>query len=238
MKIKKAIRKLVLREKASSETFTEYLKKHGVEVGRFCYVPEPTSVLVDLTAPWLITIGDNVTLTHGVVILTHDYGWSVLKKNGSHKGSVIGAQAPVKIGNNVFVGVNSVIVRGVTIGDNVIIGAGSVVSKNCESNGVYVGNPAKRIMSIEEYAVKRIEKQFDEAKALAIAYRDKFSNTPPKEIFMEYFMLFATSQEAERVPEFRSRMENCGNYNETVAYMNSHMPVFDSFEDFLKKCYE
>lgn len=238
MGIKKAIRKLVLREKASSEAFIEYLKKRGVKVGKYCYVPEPSSVLVDLTVPWLITMGDNITLTHGVVVLTHDYGWSVFKKNGSFKGRIIGSQAPVKIGNNVFVGVNTVIMKGVTVGDNVIIGAGSIVSKDCESNSVYAGNPARKIMDIEEYATKRMQKQFDEAKGLAIAYRERFSAEPPKDIFREYFMLFLTAEEASDIADFRFQMSTGGNYDETVGYMNSHKPMFDSFEEFLKKCYE
>ena len=236
--LKKTIRKIILREKADSNSYISYLRKRGVEIGDFCYIPEPSSVLIDLTAPWLITMGDNITLTHGTVILTHDYGWSVLKKSGDHKGSIIGAQSPVKIGNNVFVGVNTVITRGVTIGDNVIIGAGSVVSKNCESNSVYAGVPAKKIMSMEEYAAKRIQKQFEEAKALAIAYREKFSDPPSKEIFREYFMLFLTSEEAADIPDFRFQMGTGGNYDETLVYMNSTPPMFNSFEDFLGKCYE
>ncbi|MBR5773389.1 MAG: acyltransferase [Clostridia bacterium] len=238
MGIKKVIRKLILREKASSEAFIEYLNKRGVTVGKNCYVPEPSSVLVDMTAPWLVTIGDNVTLTHGVSILTHDYGWSVLKRVDDFKGAVLGSQAPVKIGNNVFVGVNTVITKGVTIGDNVIIGAGSVVSKDCESGFVYAGNPATKIISVEEYVLKREQRQLDEAKKLALCYREKYSCNPPKEIFMEYFMLFCTAQEAADVPKFRSRMASGGNYDEAVAYMNSRKPMFASFEEFLQKCYE
>lgn len=238
MGIKKAIRKLVLREKASSEAFIEYLEKRGVRVGKCCYIPEPSSVLIDLTDPWLVTLGDNITLTHGVVVLTHDYGWSVMKKSGNSKGAVLGSQAPVKIGNNVFVGVNTVITKGVTVGDNVIIGAGSVVNKDCESNSVYAGNPAKKIMTMEEYAQKRADRQFEEAKCLALAYRERFSQEPTKEIFKEYFMLFSTADEAAKSPEFRLRMENCGNFDETVAYMNSRNPMFDSFEEFLQRCYE
>jgi acetyltransferase-like isoleucine patch superfamily enzyme len=237
-KIKKLIRKVILREKASSDSFIEYLKKRGVEVGESCYIPEPTSVLIDLTDPWLLSMGDNITLTHGVIVLTHDYAWSVIKKNGSHKGSVFGAQAPVRIGNNVFVGVNAIITKGVTIGDNVIIGAGSIVSNDCESNSVYAGNPAKKIMSIEEYTDKRKNKQFEEAKRLALAYRERFSVNPPKEVFKEYFMLFCTADEAASSTEFKIRMKNCANYDETVSYMNTNKPMFNSYEEFLEKCYE
>ena len=236
--LKRLIRGLILREKADSKSFVEYLKRRGVKVGEVCYVPEPSSVLIDMTDPWLITIGDNVTITHGVCVLTHDYGWSVIKKHGSLKGSVLGSQAPVKIGNNVFIGVNTVITKGVTIGNNVIIGAGSVITKDCEDNGVYAGNPAKNIMTMDEYIAKREKKQFSEAKALAIAYRERFSVEPPKEIFKEYFMLFSTAEWSLNVPQFRSRMANCGNLDETVAYMDAHKPMFSSYEEFLKKCYE
>ena len=61
----------------------------------------------------------------------------------------------MEIGNNVFIGVNAVITRGVTIGNNVIIGAGSVVVKDCQANSVYAGNPAKRIMSLDAFYEKR-----------------------------------------------------------------------------------
>ena len=45
----------------------------------------------------------------------------------------------MKIGNNVFIGMNTTILKGTTIGDNVIIGAGSVVSKSIPNNCVAVG---------------------------------------------------------------------------------------------------
>ena len=236
--IKKLIRKIFLREKGSSKSYLAYLKKKGVAIGKNCYIPDPSSVLVDLTAPWLITLGDNVTLTRGAVILTHDYSWSVFKKHGSMKGSVLGAQAPVKIGSNVFVGVNTVITRGVTIGDNVIIGVGSVVTKDCESNSVYAGNPAKKLMTLEDFTAKRVQKQFEEARGLALAYRERFGCQPPREIFREYFMLFCTGEQASGHPEFRYQMETGGNYAEAAAYMNAHKPMFDSYEAFLNKCYE
>ena len=62
--------------------------------------------------------------------------------------------APIVVGNNVFVGSDSLILPGVTIGDNVVIGAGSVVSKDIPSDCVAVGVPAKPIKSISEYASK------------------------------------------------------------------------------------
>lgn len=236
--IKQFLRNVILREKASSEKFVDHLRKQGVTVGENVRFFSPSNTLVDLSCPWLISIGSNVNITHGVIILSHDYSWSVLKRKSKTPGRVLGAQSPVKIGSNVFIGMNAVITRGVTIEDNVIIGTGSVVTSDCKTGGVYAGNPARRIMSLEEYYSKRESKQFEEAKEMALIYREKFGKEPPMEVFFEYFMLFSTPQQASKIPEFRSRMETCSNYEESVAYMKNNKPMFGSYEDFLKKCYE
>ena len=60
----------------------------------------------------------------------------------------------IRIGNNVFIGANVTILPGTTIGNNCIIGAGSVVKGICEDNYVYAGNPARKIISIDEYIKK------------------------------------------------------------------------------------
>lgn len=52
---------------------------------------------------------------------------------------------PVNIGDNVWIGMNSIVMRGVTIGDNSIIGAGSIVTKDIPSNVIAAGNPCKVI---------------------------------------------------------------------------------------------
>ena len=183
------------------------------------------------------TVRVHVRIAEGVKILTHVGAWLMLKRSAGENrapGEILGAQSPVIIGNNVFLGIGSIITRGVRIGDNVIIGAGSVVTKDCESNAVYAGSPAKRIMSFEEYYQKRKAGQLQEATALAHRYREIFGTMPPKEIFSEYFMLFCGKEEALRVDAFRAQMETIGNFDESAAFMEANQPMFDSYDAFLK----
>lgn len=126
------------------EYTVDRLKKLGLTVGKN-FNPQ-LGFELDPSHCWLIEIGDNVTFGPHVQVLAHDA--STCAYIGYAKiGRVI-------IGNNVFIGANSVILPGVTIGDNVIIGAGSVVTKSIGSNLVCAGNPAKQIQTINEYIMK------------------------------------------------------------------------------------
>lgn len=238
---KNLIRKIIYKENASSEDLLNYLRSKGANIGAGVIIYGPNKTLIDKTSPWLLKIGDNVRITEGVKILTHDYSWSVLKCYSSASicpGEILGAQSAVEIGNNVFIGMNAIITRGVKIGDNVIIGAGSVVTKDCASDGVYAGNPAKRIMSIEDFYGKRKMLQFTEAKDMALRYKAHFGTEPPKEIFREYFMLFSDKDDAVQIDEFRSQMETSMNFEECAEYMVAHKPMFSDYESFLQECYK
>lgn len=230
------IRRIMLREKADSQSFVSYLRKRGVAVGENVTFYSPRHTLVDMTCPWLIEIGDNVKITHGVIIITHDYSWAVLKRFQRSKGAVLGAQSPVVIGNNVFIGMNAVITRGVTIGDNTVIGTGSVVTSDCDSDSVYAGNPARKIMSLEQFLEKRKSRQLEEARGLVKMYRKRFHCDPPQSELREYFMLFCDLETAKEDPVFCPTMKCCNNYEDSVQYMREHKPLFDSYESFLRAC--
>lgn len=235
--LREVLRAFILREKASSGKYIAWLRKQGVQIGEHVTIYSPRNCLIDVTTPWLLSIGDYVKITHGVIILTHDYSWAVLRQLPEQKGRILGAQSPVVIGNNVFIGMNAIITSGVTIGDNVVIGAGSVVTRDCESNGVYAGNPARRIMSIEEYRDKRVKEQFAEAQKMARAYYARFHAYPPREIFREHFMLFCTEEEARQIPCFYAQLMLDGQYQESASYYRQHAPQFESYDEFLKKCF-
>lgn len=61
------------------------------------------------------------------------------------------ASSPIEIGDNVWIGMNSVVMPGVKIGDNVVIGACSVVSKDIPSNCIAVGTPCRVVKAKEPY---------------------------------------------------------------------------------------
>ncbi|EMW3083142.1 TPA: acyltransferase [Vibrio cholerae] len=104
-------------------------------------------------------IGDNCTIT-GVTFLGHDASPSlflpelVKSKHVLMGGSRLSYRSPIIIGNNVFIGVGTIILPGTRIGSNVVVGAGSVVKGIVPDNTVVAGNPAKVISSIHEYKRK------------------------------------------------------------------------------------
>lgn len=159
MKIKRFLKSFVYRFR--SEVSTEDLIKLGLTVGEKFNRQE--KCIIDQSHCWLISIGNNVTLAPRVHILAHDAStWQAL---GYTK------IAPVKIGNNVFVGAGTIILPGVTIGDNTIIGAGSVVTRDIPSNSVAIGSPSKIIGTYEEYIEKsrklfEISPKYDESYTL------------------------------------------------------------------------
>lgn len=83
-----------------------------------------------ITARDSVVIGDNVTFGPGTIIYDHDHDFST--ENGIREGKYL--TAPVKIGNNVWIGADCIILRGTEVGDNCVIGAGTVLKGKYESN--------------------------------------------------------------------------------------------------------
>ncbi|MBE6059382.1 MAG: hypothetical protein E7215_04315 [Clostridium sulfidigenes] len=90
-----------------------------------------------------LIIGDNSIIASNVLITTENHGMD-LSSTIPYANQPLVSNA-VKIGSNVWIGQNVVILPGVEIGDNVIIGAGSVVTKSINNNCIVAGNPAKII---------------------------------------------------------------------------------------------
>ena len=99
-----------------------------------------------IVADCSVSIGDNVMIGGGVQIFdTNFHSIDTKTRTSGHETRDEVKKAPVAIGNNVFLGTNSIICKGVTISDNAIIAAGSVVVKSVPTGEVWGGNPAKKI---------------------------------------------------------------------------------------------
>lgn len=113
-----------------------YAKLIGVKVGKNCRIYTKHFG----SEPYLIEIGDNVTITQTVRFVNHDgAAWLVSDEHGRRH-----RYGRISIGSNVFIGLNVVIMPGVNVGDNCIIAAGSVVTKNVEANSIVAGVPARK----------------------------------------------------------------------------------------------
>jgi|TARA_R100000501_G_C2628296_1_gene122499 acetyltransferase-like isoleucine patch superfamily enzyme len=135
------IAKIINRFKLIILSNESYARSIGVSIGENCKIK--TSDFG--SEPYLIEIGNHVQITQGVKFFNHGAAW--IFREAIPDFDVFGK---IKIGNNVYIGNNSLIMPGVTIGDNVIIGAGAVVTKSFVENKIIAGNPAKVIGEIED----------------------------------------------------------------------------------------
>ncbi|MGH0032259.1 MAG: acyltransferase [Myxococcota bacterium] len=123
-----------------------WARSQGVTVGERCRL-----LGIDRgtfgSEPYLVRIGDHVTVTGGVRFVTHDGGVWVFRDEFPD----IDVIAPIVIGSNVFVGLGSILMPGAEVGDNTVIGAGSVVVGSVPADCVAVGVPARPLRSRDEY---------------------------------------------------------------------------------------
>lgn len=124
-----------------------FYRMMGMKIGRGTKIA--ATVDVDQSAPELITIGENVWVTRGVMLLCHqrnlteyEVGKPVMDCELIYK--------PIVIGDGAHIGIGSIIMPGVTIGRGAVIGAGAVVTKDVPDYSIAAGVPAKVIKTFEK----------------------------------------------------------------------------------------
>lgn len=233
MWLKKAAAKIVYGHKSDEKSYARWLRQQGVAVGKNVHFYSPWTIRVDTQRPWMIEIGDNVHITADCSILQHDYSWSILEHQ---YGDVLGSCGKVHIGNNVFIGQKSLILKGAYIDDNTILGAGSVVSKKLEGNAVYAGVPAKKLMSLDEFYRKRQEAQKEEAVSLVCEYIKTYGHLPKPEALREFYWLFSGRDISQLGPIFKDTLFLNDSFNLSAERFKSTEPLFSDFQDFLSYC--
>ncbi len=153
--MRKILRRFINLIMGGNVTSESILKKHiegGMEVGTgvrfFSRVP--------IGEPYLVSIGNNVTISTLVNFVTHDNSAIKIHTNGTdYVGKIV-------IGDNCFIGTGTIILPGVQLAKGTIVGAGSVVTKSVlEEHTVIAGNPAHKIANVFELREKYQTKVFD-----------------------------------------------------------------------------
>ncbi len=129
-----------------------FLREYGLQIGERCRIFTKNPYEMFGSEPYLVRIGNHVTVTAEVRFITHDGGTWVFRQEDPDF-DVFG---PIEVKDNVFIGVGTIIMPGVTIGENCVIGARSVVSTDIPPHSVAAGVPARVLMSLEEYRAKKL----------------------------------------------------------------------------------
>ena len=129
-----------------------YRQRYRMDIGAHCVF---TGKNISFgSEPYLIKIGNGVRIAADVKFLTHDGAVGIFRNEFPG----LNVFDRITIGNDVFIGSNSVILPGVTIGNNVVIGAGSVVTKDVKDNCVAAGVPCRVLSSINEYKTRILKR--------------------------------------------------------------------------------
>jgi acetyltransferase-like isoleucine patch superfamily enzyme len=227
----------------SSGAFIADMRSKGISIGENVkFFGNLKMVSIDTTRPSLVSIGNDVQIVSPFTILTHGFEWTVFRNKYKE---IIGSSGKVVIGNNVYIGKETCILKGTRIGDNVIIGAKSLVNKDIPSDCVAAGVPAKKIMDLDEYFAKRKKEYVDEAKEYAYSIYEVFKRMPREEDFYEFFPLFLPRDE-RAIAKFNEKLglkmkkENRGmrslqkQLGPAYEHFLQSQPLYATFEDFLR----
>jgi len=213
----------------TNDEFNYVLKKNDIKIGDKTRFFGTSKISVDTQRPWLIEIGAYTKITQGTIILQHDYSRSVLERKYN---DILGEAGKTVIGENCFIGMNSIILMGSHIGNNVIVGAGSVVSGNIPDDVVVCGNPAKIIRTIDEHYKIRKSKQIEEAKLCAREYYNYYHKKPQIHDLGNFFPLYM-KRDLKEFDINKLSINFDGNNEKILQNFLDSVPEYDSFDDFL-----
>ena len=208
--------------------YNKILAMEGFDIGEGTIFYNISSMTFDRERPWMLKIGKYCKITRGVSILTHDYSRSVLRRA---YGEIIGEAKRTVIGDNVFIGVHSIILMGAEIGNNVIIGAGSVVSGKIPDNVVVAGNPAKVVRTLDEHYEIRKRKTLGEAVIYFKSYKEKYGVWPPEKNCGPFYPLFVNRETFD----YNDRRLRCNgdNIDDIIRDFRNSKPMFSSYREFI-----
>ena len=140
------------------------------------------------------------------------------------------------IGDNVFLGIDSIILSGSVIGNNTIVGAGSVVNGKFPDDVVIAGNPAKVICTLEKFYDSKKKKELNDARLFAEEFYQKNNRFPTAEEFGNAFAWLYLPRNKKTIDEYNCYFRlNGDNYNDIINDFMNSKASFDSYDEFLKE---
>ncbi len=141
----KKIRDMIRIKFSDHYSIIPILREQGAEIGNNCRI-----YIKHIGEPYLVRIGNHVTISADALLLTHDGAVWV----GRNEQPFLNKMGTIAIKDNCFIGAKSIILPNTVIGPNSVVGAGSVVTKEVLPNTVVAGNPARSICTVDEYLEK------------------------------------------------------------------------------------
>lgn len=231
--IKSIIKKILFPNTYSSESYIKYLRNKGVTIGNGCFIWSPNKTVIDIQNGFLLEIGNYVKIAEGVKILNHDYSVSVARRKFHNH---VGQAKKTIIGDNVFLGIDSIILAGSVIGNNTIVGAGSVVNGKFPDDVVIAGNPAKVICTLEKFYDSKKKKELNDARLFAEEFYQKNNRFPTAEEFGNAFAWLFLPRNKKTIDEYNCYFRlNGDNYNDIINDFMNSKASFDSYDEFLKE---
>jgi acetyltransferase-like isoleucine patch superfamily enzyme len=123
-----------------------YFRSCGVEIGEGVDIFGPRLFTFG-SEPYLVSIGNQVTISHSVDFITHDGAVRVARAEFS--GAYLYGR--IKVGDNCFLGAHSILLPGARVGPASIIGSGAIVTGEIPPGVVAIGAPARPVKTVEEY---------------------------------------------------------------------------------------
>jgi acetyltransferase-like isoleucine patch superfamily enzyme len=152
-----------------------YFRNLGVEIGEDVEI-FGANLFTFGSEPYLVSIGNKVTISHDVDFITHDGGMRVARFK--YPGAYIYGR--IKVGDCCFLGAHCILLPGLKIGVGSVIGSGSIVTGEIPPGVVAIGAPAKPINSVEGYIQEKRDLWVDTRGLTSDAKRELLCRRLPK----------------------------------------------------------
>lgn len=165
--------------------------------------------------------------------MTHGVSWFVMKVA---YGDIIGNAGPAFGGNSVFIGINTIILRGAKLGNNIIVGSNTSVSGGFPDNCVIRGNQERAIYSFEENKKKRGYRVVDEMKRTPQMHYSKYHKSATENILFEYLGICENKKEHLN-PLCMGTLGRChGSKDKTIEKFKTHKLIYENCDELLRVC--